>query len=76
MSNINTNTTQNTTIAISPSIKSEIDQFGTKGESYSEIIQKLLKSAKDRLLYDVLMDEKDTVPIEEALANAKKRWQE
>lgn len=65
---------QNTTIAISPKIKEEIDQFGTKGESYSEIIQKLLKSARERMLRDVLMNDEDCVTIEEALAEAEKRW--
>ena len=67
---------QNTTIAINPKVKEEMEQFGTKGESYSEIIIKLIKSAKERQLNDLLMDEKDTISIEEALANAKKRWQE
>lgn len=67
---------QNTTIAINPAVKSQMEQFGTKGESYSEIILKLIKSAKERQLNDILMDEKGTIPIEEALANAKKRWQE
>lgn len=67
---------QNTTIAISPAIKTEIEQFGTKGESYSEIIAKLLKSAHKRMINDVLIDETGCITIEEALANAKKRWQE
>ncbi len=67
---------QNTTIAINSQVKEEMQQFGTKGESYSEIILKLIKSARERQLNDLLMDEKDTVSIGEALANAKKRWQE
>ena len=67
---------QNTTIAISTKIKEEMQQFGTKGESYSEIILKLIKSAKERQINDLLMNEEDTISIEEALANAKKRWQE
>jgi len=67
---------QNTTIAISPQIKEEMQQFGTKGESYSEIILKLIKSARERQLNDLLMNEEGTVSIGEALANAKKRWQE
>ena len=67
---------QNTTIAINPKVKAEIDQFGIKGESYSEIISRLIKSAKERQLNDLLMNEDDCISIEEALANAKKRWQE
>ena len=67
---------QNTTIAINPRVKEEMQQFGTKGDSYSEIILKLIKSARERQLNDLLMNEEDTVSIGEALANAKKRWQE
>ena len=67
---------QNTTIAINQWLKEEIEKFGTKGESYSQILERLLKSAKERMLYDVLMDEKECISIEEALAQAKKRWQE
>ena len=49
-------------------------EFGNKGETYSDIILNLLESAKKRQLQDLLMDEKDTLTIDEALSNAKKRW--
>ena len=64
-----------TTIALKKNIKEEMKQFGNKGESYSEIISKLIKSAKERQLSDLLMDEKDTISIDEALTNARKKWQ-
>jgi len=65
----------NTTIAIPNDMKQEIMEFGSKGETYADILARLIKSAKDRLLYDILLDEKDTVTIEKALSDAKKRWQ-
>ncbi len=65
----------NTTIAITNNVKEQIKEFGNKGESYSEIITKLLKSAKERQLHDLLMNEDDCIPIEQALENAKKQWQ-
>jgi len=65
-----------TTIAIPMEVKEKIQQYGVKGESYSEIIQRLLKSAKERLFRDVLMDETGCVSIEEALEEAEKKWQE
>jgi len=65
---------ENTTIAISNEIKAKINQFGTKGETYSEILERVLESARKRQLHDLLMDEKDTVPIEDAISNSKKRW--
>jgi len=66
---------ENTTIAITKEVKERIIEFGNKGETYSEILKKLLKAAKERQLHDLLMNEEDTVSIENALANAKKRWQ-
>jgi predicted CopG family antitoxin len=65
----------NTTIAISTDIRDQIKEFGSKGETYDDILAKLLNSAKERPLQELLMDEKDTITVEEALARAKKRWQ-
>lgn len=67
---------EKTTIAISREIKSQMEEFGYKGESYSDLIKRLIESAKQRQLHDFLMNEEGTIPIEEALSNAKKRWQE
>ncbi len=66
---------ESTTIAISREVKEEIMEFGNKGETYSQIIKKLIKSARERQLHDLLMNEENTVSAEEALNNAKKRWQ-
>lgn len=65
---------KNTTIAVSEAVKEGIKEFGSKGETYTEILSRLIKSAKERQLHDLLMSEKDTVTIEEALSDAKKRW--
>ena len=65
----------NTTIAITKEAQQQMKEFGTKGESYSEILMKLLKSAKERQLHDLLMDDSNCVSIEEALERAKKKWQ-
>jgi predicted CopG family antitoxin len=66
---------ENTTIAITKDAQKMLKIFGNKGESYTEIIFKLCNSAKDRQIQDLLMNEKDTVSIEDALTRAKKRWQ-
>ena len=65
---------ENTTIAISNEIKEKIKEFGNKGETYSEIIARLIASAKKRMLHDLLFDERDTVSIEEARREVEKRW--
>ena len=64
-----------TTIAITKDVKDKISQFGFKGETYSEIISRLVKSAEERQLQELLMNETNTVSIEKALANAKETWQ-
>ena len=64
-----------TTIAISKDIRDEIMGFGNKGETYSDIVFKLIKSAKERQLQDLLMSEENTITAKEALANAQKKWQ-
>ena len=65
---------EQTTIAIPKDLKEQMQEFGLKGEKYSDILSRLLKSAKERQLQDLLMDETDTISIDEALSNAKKRW--
>ena len=66
---------EQTTIALPKPLKQEIGEFGFKGEKYSDILVRLLKSAKERQLQDLLMDETGTISISEALAKSKKRWQ-
>jgi len=64
----------NTTISISTDIRDEIKEFGQKGETYDDILKRILESAKQRQLHDLLMDETGTVPVRKALQRAKKRW--
>jgi hypothetical protein len=65
----------NTTIAVSTAIREQIKEFGNKGETYDEILARLLQSAKERQLQELLMDTDDCINIDEAIERAKKRWQ-
>jgi len=65
----------NTTIAISTEIRDKIKDFGSKGETYDEILSKLLENARERQLQELLMDEKGTIPVKQALDKARKQWQ-
>ena len=65
----------NTTISISPKVRDKIKEFGNKGDTYDNILNKLYESAKQRQLQDLLMDTDKCIPVEEALKRAKKRWQ-
>jgi len=65
----------NTTISIPTEMREQLKEFGKKGERYSDIISRLLKSARDRQIHDILMDDSDTIPVRDALRKARKRWQ-
>ena len=67
---------ENTTIAIPVDLKNQIQEFGSKGEKYSDILLRLLKSAKQRQLHDLLMNEEGCIPIEEAIKEADEKWPE
>ena len=60
-----------TTISISTSIREQIKEFGNNGETYDNILARLLRSAKDRQLQELLMDTKDGINIDEAIERAK-----
>lgn len=64
-----------TTIAVSEDTRDQIKEFGQKGETYDDILGRLLSSAKERQLQDLLMDETGTSLVKDALARAKARWQ-
>ena len=63
-----------TTIAVTKELKENIKEFGNKGETYSDIIVRLLDSANQRLLQDVLMNEEGCISIEEAIKEADRKW--
>ncbi len=65
---------ENTTIAVRKDVKEKLTEFATKKETYSEVIERLLESAEKRMLNDFLFNEEGFVPIEDAMAEAKKRW--
>ena len=63
-----------TTIQIEESTKKKLQSFGTKGESYNEIINRIYAAAVKDQLREFLMSSDDAIPIDEAIARAKKRW--
>ena len=64
-----------TTISINTEVKDAINEFGKKGETYSDILKRILKKAKEMQIREILMDDNDSDKIENALYRAKKRWQ-
>ena len=63
-----------TTISISQSLKEKIKEFGSKGESYDSILQRWYQYAEEKQLENLLFDTKDSILIEEALDNSRKKW--
>ncbi len=61
-----------TTIAVSPEIRDQLKEFGSKGETYEEILARLLKSAKERQLQDLLMDTTDSLTLKQAREKLKR----
>jgi hypothetical protein len=64
--------TMNTTIAVSTNIRDQIKEFGSKGETYDEILARILRVAKERQLQALLMDTSDSITIQEARARLRK----
>lgn len=63
-----------TTIALDKELKERISEFGNKGETFSDILKRLVESAEQRLIHDVLMSEEGCISIEDAIKDAEKRW--
>ena len=65
-----------TTIQLSNEMKKKLASFGTKGESYNDILNRIYDAAVKTQLRELLMSSENTVPIEEAIKEAKRRWPE
>jgi len=66
---------ETTTIAVTKEVRDKINEFGMRGETFSDILERLLKSANQRLLQDILMNNDGCVSAKDALERAKKKWQ-
>jgi len=64
-----------TTIQVDVETKEKLQSFGRKGESYQKIINRLYNIAVQEQLRDFLFS-KEAVPIDEAIARAKAKWQQ
>lgn len=63
----------NTTIAVSPETRDKIIEFGNKGETYDDILARILNSAKERQVQELLMDERGTMTMSEARARLNRK---
>lgn len=63
------------TIQLSKETKSLIGTLGTKEDTYEEIIKRMYTLAVKEQLREFLLSSENTIPIDEAIERAKKRWQ-
>lgn len=63
------------TIQLTQETKHLISSFGTKEDSYEEIIKRMYKLALKEQLREFLLSSENTIPIDEAIARARKKWQ-
>lgn len=64
-----------TTIQLSKELKEKIATFGSKSESYDDILRRIYTLAVKEQLRHFLMSEEGFLPIEEAIKEADKKWQ-
>lgn len=62
-----------TTIQVDESTKKKLQSFGSKGDSYDVIINRIYALAVKEQLRQFLF-EGDALPIDQAIARAKKKW--
>lgn len=65
----------NTTICITTELRNKIKEFGHKGETYTDILKRIVKTVEEVQLERLLLDTTGCTPIKEALERSKKRWQ-
>jgi hypothetical protein len=64
-----------TTIQLTKETKHLISTFGTKEDSYEDIIKNMYKLAVKQQLREFLLSPRDAIPIDEAIRKSKKKWQ-
>ena len=64
----------NTTIQLSTEIRDKISSFGSKGESYDEILRRIYELAVKDQLREFLMSDEGYISIEEARKELNKKW--
>jgi len=65
---------KNTTIQISDEMKKKIASLGLKNETYDQIIRRIYDAAIKTQFRELLFSKENTITIEEAIKEAKKKW--
>ncbi|MBT4539282.1 hypothetical protein HOI26_05955 [Candidatus Woesearchaeota archaeon] len=63
-----------TTISISRELKDKIRNMGRAGDSYEDVIRKMYELTSKQIILNFLYDTSDSVPIDDAISEAKNKW--
>jgi len=63
-----------TTIQVSEETKSLISTFGTKEDTYEDILKRMYTLAVKEQLREFLLSSENTIPIDDAIKRAKAKW--
>ena len=63
------------TISISNEMKDNLKNLGRAGESYEDVIKRMYELTKKQILLHYLYDDKECISIDEAIKEAKEKWQ-
>ena len=63
-----------TTISLSEEMKEKLRHLGKAGETYDDIVRRMYEATKKNLLLNYLNDISDSVSIDMAIKEARKRW--
>ncbi|MBI3036713.1 hypothetical protein HYY73_03080 [Candidatus Woesearchaeota archaeon] len=64
-----------TTISISSDLREKLRNLGRAGDSYEDVIRRMYEMTHRNLLMTYLYDKSDSLTIDEAIAEARKKWQ-
>jgi predicted CopG family antitoxin len=64
-----------TTISISNDLKEKLKNLGRAGDTYEDVIRKMYETTRKRILIDYLYDTSDSISIDDAINEAKDKWQ-
>ena len=63
-----------TTIQLSKETKAAISTFGSKEDTYDDIVKRMYDLAVREQLREFLLSSENAIPIDEAIRRAKEKW--
>jgi predicted CopG family antitoxin len=67
---------RNTTIQVSKDVRDKISSFGSRDETFDQILRRIYNLAVKEQLREFLMSSKGYVSIDEAIKEAEEKWPE